>query len=730
MEDNYYSIYAESVFQLAESIVVKSGDTAEAINTELLIRLGPNSVDKFDPTTWKYYRHVAGEYHFDDAVMTVISMDTLEVINFTKENLQFHRTTAKTYGYGGRYYKELVNRYPNQERLILGILYPCDINVAAQATDGTILSFPPQLVEDHEYTFIANLQQWIYSYLSRWDNIQYKLSDNMYSATMLGTMYLNMVPAIINLRLKACKTNEVHSYHLRQYLASHGLLDSFMEYLTRSQALWLYRNIAYIERNSGKQDVFEWLTEHIMTRRGLPLAAYEMRHNLEEMPGSLKPLVSFEKLPLNTDYNYDLKDTFTLSQVFDKEDPLARDNIKYRDQEQRQSARIMEYSKSNKLQTKLLESSIIDFTGSERYTLADILLNHWLWLSSRDLYRTFVSVTSPLTGETLVMSVYDAFIFYVYASCANMHITLEKLPWVIAERVIRNPKPSLQDVMSVVNPNVVSPQFGQDMLNLIPTTQTMISVDSFYEHCVELQRCALLQYGYASAEQLSNARGQKMGLITRCWADVGIQLGEEDQYFADWFSARNITISDYTLPHLAQLATDLLEAATGVGTSKAITMGDIQRAMIRLMTQLSSYSVQYNSTINSGPVLDAGDSGTRPDDITGRNKYHQNILMAVRVLMAKYKQKSRYVFDIGSATFDQKILVKQGFDFEFEIKVKPEMAGPALVFYNRSPMSVGVSYNLPPLTNNPRGVTNVIGIARYLELDEEDQMTVPDLWHE
>jgi hypothetical protein len=728
VEDNYYSIYTESVFRLAESIVLKSADTASAINDELYIRLGPQAVDRLDPTTWKYYLHVSGTYHYDDTVMTVISMDTLQVINFTKENLQFHRTTAKTYAYGGQYYKELVNRYPKQERLILGILHPCDIAVAISSRDGAILSYPPQLIEEHEYSLIKNLQDWIYSYLSRWDNSQYRLSDNLYSATMLGILYINMVPAIINLRLKACKTNEVHSYHLRQYLASHGLLDAYLMYLTRSQALWLYRNIAYIERNSGKQEVFEWLTEHIMTSRGLPLAEYRMLHDLQDMPGNLKPEISFKKIPLNTEHNYDMKDIFPLTQVMDKEDPLARDNIKYRESEQRKIGRAMEYSLANDLKTKLLESSIIDLTGSERYTLADTLLNHWLWFSHLDHYRAFISVTSPLTGEALVFTAKDAFIFYTYAVCANMHITLVTLPKVIAERVIRLPKPTLEDVMSVVNPKVVSPTFGQNMLNLVPTTNPMISVDTFHDHCREIQQCALAQYGHASAEQFNNARGQKMGLITRFWADVGIQLGEEGQFYANWFSDRNITISEYTSSHLIQLAVDILEAATGVSTSKAISLEDVQRAMIRIMAQLSSYSVQYSSSINSGTILDVGESGTRPDDITGYTKYHQKLLMTTGVIEVGQKQDQFLDFDIGSATFDENTHMVHRVGLEFDIPVKSTLVDNGFTYYNRAPISVDVSYSLPELPNNPRKVTNVIGIDRYLELDIEDQMTVPDFW--
>ena len=69
--------------------------------------------------------------------------------------------------------------------------------------------------------------------------------------------------------------------------------------------LWAHKETPFLNRlswgsESSAANSIEWLTEHIMTRRGLPLAAYEMRHDLENQPANLKPLLSFEKIPLNT----------------------------------------------------------------------------------------------------------------------------------------------------------------------------------------------------------------------------------------------------------------------------------------------------------------------------------------------------------------------------------------------------------------------------------------------
>src|SRR5690606_6740159 len=131
MSNTYYNIYLKSVFSLAKTLVIKCSLTADGMNNEL--RLNGIPIDDSDPTTWKYYKNLAGMYHFTDTLMEIVSMDTLEVIAFTKENMRLHRATAKAYAYGTKYFNELSAQYPGQEDLIMGILNPVDMDVAIAA---------------------------------------------------------------------------------------------------------------------------------------------------------------------------------------------------------------------------------------------------------------------------------------------------------------------------------------------------------------------------------------------------------------------------------------------------------------------------------------------------------------------------------------------------------------------------------------------------------------------
>ena len=728
MENNYYQIYVDSVRELAASIVIKSVDTAEALNNELMNKYGSSAVNQNDPTTWRYYLNVNGQYHSEDEVMTVVSLDTLETINFTRSNLLLHRGTAKAYTYGSRNYKELVNRYPRQERLILGILYPCDIQKAVDASEGTILSYPTSLVEEHEYSLIANLQEWVYGYSIRWNNTQFKLSDNLYPATMLGIMYLNLVPTILNLRLKACKSNEAHTYHIRQYLASNGMLDVYMNYLTRNQILFLYRNIAYITRNSGKAAVFEWLTEHIMTERGLPLAEYQMRHDLTNQPGQLRPILNFRKHPLNTAYNYDQRDNFTVDDIANKEDYLARDNFKYRDFYQSSMIGTMQNSLSNKQMTKLLESTTIDYSGSEHYTLADTLLYHWMYFSINGSYRTYVGITSPASGETITLRANNALELYVYAYCKSIGVTLTHLPIITAKRVMRTPKPSVSDLMSVVNPSVVPSSFATQMLNLLPLPAVHVSTDSFYNWCFDLHKASMQQYYQVSTEGSSNARGQKYALMSRCWQDADIQLGTPGQTYADWFAALNLNIDGYSQADLQALSTDILIKATGLDSTSGISMKEIQAAMINLMRQLSSYSVQYSVEINSSSIIDTPTTALRPDDINNDINFFDNVPVPIEVVQSFSQQNSLSTYSISSQEFNIDLTVQRAEKFDFEITPKVTESRNEFTHYYRQNMGVDIIIEVPNLTNNTRSLVPVIGIDAFLQLPLTDQLTIPDIW--
>lgn len=669
MSSTYYKLYIKEVLDLAKTLVIKSVASAESINTHL-VQLGL-SVDESSPQTWKYYLNLAGEYHSTDTMMYVDSTDTAERIAFTKANLEEHRETRRDYAYGSSYYEELIRQYPNQEQLIQGILNPIDITTAIEGRDGQILYYNKALVESNEESLIPNLQKFIDGYFIRWVINDYTKTDDLYAATYLGILFLQLPNVILNLRLKACHTNEAHSFHIREYLASNGQLDGYMDTLTKKQALMLYRNIKYIQRNAGKTSTFEFLIQRLLTERGLPIAAYQMRHNLANQPDNLYPDIELLRSRLNLDYATVTVDNHTVEDVLTKEIPLAKDNYTVQSEALETITEDMRNSLVTHLPTKVLESDILDLSDSAPFTLSDTLLNHWLFFSTNNRYPTLINFNNPQTGERIQVTAKDAFVIFLYSYNRSFGVTLDRVPNLEATHVRRTPLPTRAELKSIVDPAYVSDKLVLAALMNQPSIGRYISTESFYDACVEIHTALMRHRDLYAYREHYIERGHVEAMVGRCYQDILCNLGDEQPY-EDWFKDRGLRIPELSTLDQGLLAAAVLKEATGIGLNTNKSLRELQESMIRLMTQLSSYSVQYIATINTSAyqiadwaVIRLGDDHTTA---TGRLRLNE-AMIDVRALHARgYGKQVLPTERVGvemTASAHERVTLDMGFGLDF-----------------------------------------------------------------
>lgn len=732
MDNKYYQIFVDGNVDLAASVVLKCEEAAKALN-QWVLGYTNATFDEHNPRTWKYYRNICGEYFPSDERMYITSVDTLQQIEFSKTNLEFHRATKKAYAFGTTYYKELVERYPDQDQLIHGILYPADMEEAIAAYDGKILAYPSHLVESTEPSLIINLQNWINGVIRRWHNPQYQNTDNLYLASMLGVLYAMMPGAIENIRKEACMTHEAHSYHVQQYLASHSKLDKYMPYMTRSQAMYFYHNLAYIENNNGREEIFQELLQHTFTERNLPVGHFSLLHSTKDMPGdSLTPLVVFEKTPLNTLKNIDNRDQFTLSQVLNIEDELHAGNRKYREEEQIKIANTATHTVNPNVPTKLLQSTVIDYSDSDKYRLADIIFQHWSWLAHKNAYRAFVTFTIPATASRISLTPLDAFAFYAYAFCKGMGFEITKLPTVVCKRVQRIPAATVASMREVCEVSQVSEAWLKDVQAGMPILPEMISQEAFRTHCQALADAANHQYGLTSLEERMTARAQKEAAIARLWAEEKFTLGDTpNQNYADWFASRNLVVRDLTQTQLLEIANVILTEATGDSLASVITLRDIQRAMRDLLLELSSYSIQLALNINTGSVLHAGFNQVRPDEIDVTTKKLQYVTIPTTDPFNIRTYGYRRVFVDVNKLPVMKVT-------KSSVQHKKKFSLPSISFNSDRtkiiiPRRLDVATSFKPIVNltspNPRNLTIVPGMEKFLKLPLAQQLaSYVDTW--
>lgn len=721
---NYYQLYIENVLQFVETIVIKSVATAQAINAALYRKGVP--VDTQTPSSWKYYLNLAGEYHPSDEVMTVVSMDTREQIVFSKPSLEIHLATARGYVYGTREYLELVARYPEQEMLILGILYPVDIDDAIAAPDGKILGYPPGFIEPNEYSLEKKLQGWIDGYRGRWVINAFRQTDDLYTPVEMGLMYMFLVMAVINFRLEACKTNEAHSYHVRQYLGSHGYLDTYMDAMTTEQALFFYRNMTYIERNAGKDDTFKWLVEHIMTKRQLPLAEYVMRHDLSEQPAEFYPTPVFRRSPLNLDDSVGSMQTRTLQQLLYKELPLARDNSKYVGDEQPKIEQVMKNSPSNVVLTKVLESSIVDYSNSSPYTLEDILMNHWGWLAHRGQYKPYITLTNPQTGEAIPLTVKEAYVFAIYAFAKSIGFSLDVIPKMYARRVQRFPTPTAAQIRTVTDYDLIPLSLAQQMVDLQPVIGDIVSTEAFYNTCRQIFIAANRQRDLVAQQQHHVGRAMALNMSNQLYQNVEYSIVPTGTLFGPWFADLNVKLSDFSVAELALMYVEAVRKATGMELNTTDSLRNMQRSMVRLLSRLSSYSIQIVAEINAtdirksdwGPVT-VGNIATRR---TSAGKWPDMAVTVIDVNTVSYREV-KYSFVAPSRYPTNGIYGRH----KANVKLAINVSGSARTRKHVRVAFIGVGLNTPPgaaPNQNP-----LPGLAHYESLTLQQQQSLRDVYN-
>lgn len=595
MSSTYFRLYMNQVMELAKTMVVKSNISAKAINRNLETL---NHTISEDPRTWKYYMNLAGEYHSTDEMMYVTSMDTLETIPFIQESFEIHRATRDAYSYGTRFYQDLVDRYPHQESLILGILNPIPKNKAIAAREHEIIFYDTTLVESQELTLISSLQFWIDSYFNQWSNPAYATTDDYYPAAILGVMFAHLPLEILNARMERTRTNEVHSFHMEQYFASHGRLESALPYLNLKQSLYLYRNLRYLQRNVGKQKTFRELVERIVNERRIPLAHYEMVHNTENLLENMKPDIVMLRSSINGFPSDGTSDERTIDDLLERQYQVAPRNREEHFDVLPIVRRDFETSIFNRIPTKSLESALLDTTDSVPYTKEDTLLNHWLYLAATQRFTAIVNMTNPRTGALLQINPREAFVTYLFAINASMGIHLETIPYLCARRVQKPILPSVDELQALADKDRVPSTWIADLRSRQPAIGIYLSIQAFREYIDDIFLAMNNQRLWYMDSEDSDTRAMFEGVVHGLYQDIELDLWAGQRY-EDWFAERGLEF--YTLSPMDH---ELLyrNILTEIGGDVAATSSNtalLQEETLKLMSRLSSYNVHYIQRINN-----------------------------------------------------------------------------------------------------------------------------------
>jgi len=213
-----------------------------------------------------------------------------------------------------------------------------------------------------------------------------------------------------------------------------------------------------------------------------------------------------------------------------------------------------------------------------------------------------IVVNNPKTGGRLAFPVKDAFITWLYAQNLSTGLVLEKIPPLEARCVRKLSIPTLASLKEMVQPELVSDAVLNKAIDSVEPITSYISTTTFHESMVRVHDGQLAhRWLYATQEHVL-ARAQAEQAMLSFYQNAPCRYSDDEVLYADWFQERGLDIPDFSPLEAGLLADEILKAATGANLKDVQSLKEMQAAMLRLMAQLSSYTVQFLQTINADPI--------------------------------------------------------------------------------------------------------------------------------
>ncbi|CAK9254164.1 unnamed protein product [Sphagnum jensenii] len=575
-------------------------------------------VDLSDPTTWKYYLNISGQYHSTDTVMTIVSLDTKTVVNFTTAMLASSPRTQAAYVIDSSYYTALCAVYPTQVDLIKSIIYPVDIYQAIAASDFTLIGWGNGYLEAGEQDAILyELNRHIAYVSTKWYGAYFSY-EAYYVWAFWGMFWYSLSTTIFTARLKYLHTASANSFHIWSYLQSNGIGD-YSDILTQEQALFLYRNIDYIKQNGGKQSNLVLLVNKLLNSLNVGLVGKTIYMNtatnaaicdwVPEFVSTIIPTINSQSLTIvppetMTDINLELVGSGL--DISSAADYVARQQT------------TISRTPLNTLPTKLVEIQKLGADQKYGGVLITFILDTLVSMIVTGRYAPVVDITDPTTKISISLSGKDALALYYYAVQRVTRNTVIDLPTIYMPSAAfqYNLTPS-SIPESFVYKGYVYPTRSYLDVNFLLTgltypTETITDPDVFGDLVANLFSVLIGYIRYSRTE--ANAISLNM-FLSYCQDYIlqttpyTIALSSATTYTA-WASGLGLTsllaqldaMADYTDPYTAlatAIATALVPETNPIYAMYAYTSNDTDNIYDRiksLFEQLCSYNIAFLDT--------------------------------------------------------------------------------------------------------------------------------------
>jgi hypothetical protein len=613
-------LYIDNTIRLAKSLVIKIEEVAEVMNTYLNAVYGYDAMvdnkgyyakcDKDinynlnyhksivdEREAWRYYKHLIGEYHYLDKCIEVISIDTFEVIYFTMDNLNKHPLTRKYYYEDENALLKLIQEYPEQEILIKCIVNPISLTMKEiLAIDNySILNYRHELVDTQEIFLMYELNNWVKMYQERWHVKAFVISDSLYLPAQLGILYLNIVPKILNIRMKYFRTMYMCNFYIKQYLASHGYLDKYYRFLTLEQQLWLCRNLAYIERHSGKKFIINQLFYNILKKRHIDLYVYTIEDLNTYNTVNCFPNIIATKYYFNTPDH----DHVDIDEFLDMEELVAEGNPNFlRERFKKEAGGAF----TSVIQTKVFQSIFYDYSNFASIDFLFLSIKQWGYLSYIGMYDTSIQINEPIQNMDSIISISDAFYLLIYLAYITSGKDVIKTDTIWFDDTFVGCEESIYALNNIYGKEIKRSTKARyivdifiESLSKIKKYNKLANIYQFNDYCKLVYDIQYFQTELVKSIKDIELHSIALTCYKACFQTIAI-AGLPDM--ASILNKTGIPITEYAdYSEYSKLLNQLIE--TGLQrTIDDYTNDELHTNLIRLFLQLSSYSIHVINSKN------------------------------------------------------------------------------------------------------------------------------------
>ena len=576
-----------SSINLATSLVIVCHHTARIKNLQLTGT--GHIIDDDNPDTWQYYRHLNGLQHPLDVTPQVRSIDTLEIIDFTKENLARHPNTKSLYSWGSRHTKKLVKNNMDYAVYIRSVVLGVNVANLSTLTQDTIIGWDKTLVESTEYDLIPIIQDSISRFMFRWHTVDYNLIDKGYLSGILVTLHSKIPIMISNARLKLARTEQAHSSHIKNYLDSNGLIG-YWDYLNVKQRFWLYKNLPYLKSHIGTKKTLGILIDKLLNPNDIPLVGFELAYDNSELNETLKSFPYFEAKSLGSTKT-SLIDR-TVEELINSEVDCARGNADAAKQSILEANALSRSNVVNHLPTKVLESQYILPDTNSDFSLEETIVNQWVYSTLNGLYLGYHEIVDPHTGAVVYLSNEQLTPILFYCSARLSGVILDAVPTLTAKTIV----PVNRTSFSVLFDKYVGDENLLDsatkIYSQLKAPLELTQPSKFFMYAKTL---------HSDMERLSSWIRLVGGINDRATLKlffnrqfISYSHGDLGNYI-DIFRTTNLYVDQWRDSDCYTFLNDMLPKVLGYKSSGFIDNAEKQNAILSIVEAFTSYTVQIIS---------------------------------------------------------------------------------------------------------------------------------------